>query len=225
MKIWLVNESSLAPDLTPSLLMQIAGAITTQACEHFASMWESSGTTVNVTETAAAIPPDDSPIIITDDPLNPHALGDHELTATGRPQGRIYLGPILEHGGSLIQGAWSVSAVISHEVLEMLGDPYATWWSDGADGLEYALEVCDPVEGDAYEIDGVSVSNFVGPRFFSPGPGPYDQMGKLSRGFSMTPGGYLITRSPAGAVKLVYGAEFPEWKKPLKRRHKARRSA
>jgi hypothetical protein len=108
--------------------------------------------------------------------------------------------------------------VISHEVLEILGDPYITWWADGNDGRQYALEVCDPVEGDAYVIDGVSVSNFVGPRYFSAGPGPYDWMRKLSAPFSMSPGGYLIVRSPGGEPSQIFGAEFPAWRRPLKRK-------
>jgi hypothetical protein len=221
-KIWLVNESTLAPDLTPSLLMQIAGAAATQACEHFAAMWESSGVVVNVADYAASVPPDDSALIITDNPVNPNALGDHETVASGRPSGRIYLGPIFANGGNLIKGQWALSAVISHEVLEMVGDPYTNWWCDGADGLQYALEVCDPVEGDTYEVDGISVSNFVGPRYFSAGPGPYDYLGKLTKGFTMTSGGYLITRQPGGPVNLQFGARYPEWRKPLKQRHKLR---
>ena len=51
---------------------------------------------------------------------------------------------------------------ISHEVLEMLVDPYGDRYS--ANGtLE---EVCDPLYPRSYKIDGISVARFVTPAYF-----------------------------------------------------------
>jgi hypothetical protein len=60
---------------------------------------------------------------------------------------------------------------VSHETLEMLADP-----------LGAGAEVCDPVEGlsDAYQLDGMTVSDFTLPANFTPGAtGPFDHAGHL----------------------------------------------
>jgi hypothetical protein len=60
---------------------------------------------------------------------------------------------------------------VSHETLEMLADPLGT-----------GTEVCDPVEGlsDAYQLDGLTVSDFALPANFTPGAaGPLDHADNL----------------------------------------------
>jgi len=59
---------------------------------------------------------------------------------------------------------------LSHELLEMLADPWINWCATGNDSKIYALEVCDAVEADdlGYDIDGVRVSDFVTPAWFEP---------------------------------------------------------
>jgi hypothetical protein len=145
------------------------------------------------------------------------------VTPDGRAYARIFWGPIQANGGTLTTGELSLSSVISHEVLEAIGDPYANWWADGPD-YEHALELADPVEGDSYDIGGVSVSNFVGPKWFRKGDGPYDWMGKLSAPFTMTPGGYMIVRTSSTDVRQIFAHDYPEWKKALKE-HPASRTA
>jgi hypothetical protein len=64
----------------------------------------------------------------------------------------------------------------------------------------------------------VEVSNFVLPAWFDPIPvdgAKFDWLGKLSKPFSMTKGGYVIVRNQ-GSVSQVFGEEFPAWKKALK---------
>lgn len=217
MRVWLLDESTLAKDkLTRTILTQIANACTVQATEHFGAMWESFGAQVFVAGAATDVPADDAAIVIYDNADSPGALGDHETNWAGRPSGRIFLGPILANGGDIVSGPFALSAVISHEVLELVGDPYVNSWADGANGKQYAAEVCDPVESDSYPIDGVLVSNFVGPRWFSAGPGPYDWLRTLTQPFTMAAGGYMIVRDPGGDARQVFGADFPAWKKPLK---------
>ncbi len=64
----------------------------------------------------------------------------------------------------------SWTATLSHELLEMLADPWINWCATGNDSKIYALEVCDAVEADdlGYDIDGVRVSDFVTPAWFEP---------------------------------------------------------
>ena len=61
--------------------------------------------------------------------------------------------------------AWSV--MFSHEVIEMLVDPGAvSVWHDG-EGVH--IEVADPVENQAYRLDGVYVTDFVLPSWYAGG--------------------------------------------------------
>lgn len=214
MRIGLVDASSLGnsrPDM-----MRIAAALELQLYQHYAPFWQSSGVPVDVFGSLADVPEDASPLVVLDDADTAGALGYHTLTPDGRPYGKAFLAPLLANGGTLTQGPNSLSVTLSHEALEMVGDPYTTFWGDANDGTETALELCDAVEGDAYEVNGISVSNFLGPRWFRPGPGPYDWLGRLQAPFTMTEGGYMIVRSASGDIRQVFGATYPEWKKASK---------
>lgn len=158
-----------------------------------------------------AIPADAVPIVILDDADQAGALGYHDVTPDGKPYGKVFLNPILKNGGTLTFSANSLSVALSHEILETCGDPYADFWADAA-YAEYALELCDAVEGDSYTVDNIAVSNFVLPRFFRAGPGPYDFMRKLTAPFTMTDGGYQIQKK-GGQVTQVWAMGFPDWKK------------
>lgn len=212
MDIWLINKSTLNPELTPAVMGAVAAACQIQLYRDYAPLHQSAGCDVHVAASTADVPPNGCIITIADKAAEEGALGDHETDAAGRPQGRIFLAPILVNGGTLTQGALSLSCVISHEILEMIGDPYIVDWSDTLKGYDYAKELADPVEADSYSIDGVSVSNFVGPRYFSAGPGPYDFLGTLTAPFSIAQGGYAIKRA-FGTVSQVFGAAYPEWRK------------
>ena len=74
--------------------------------------------------------------------------------------------PELDNGGKATTGDWSVSSVMSHEVLEMYIDPNCNLWANDGKGSAYSFEVCDPVEAPSYTVNGVSVSNFVTPSWF-----------------------------------------------------------
>lgn len=102
-------------------------------------------------------------IVVLDNADQAGALGYHELTNQGTPLGKIFAKIDLDSGSS-----WTVT--LSHELLEMLADPWINWCAVGRDSKIYALEVCDAVEADnlGYVIDGVLVSDFVTPAWFEP---------------------------------------------------------
>jgi hypothetical protein len=91
--------------------------------------------------------------------------------------GRIYAADCLRAG-------ISVSVDLSHEVLEMLGDPDCRQTMTLPDGRLAALEMCDPVESDSFGyVKGKTlVSDFILPPYFHPGAGAtrFDFMSKLS---------------------------------------------
>src|SRR5438445_751400 len=107
---------------------------------------------------------------LADDAEQAGALGYHAETPDGRPYGRVFVGPVLDHGGGWLEGQLSVSTVVSHECCELFCDPNVNLWADDAQGRAYAVEACDPVEADSYEVsvEGrvVAVSNFVHPAWF-----------------------------------------------------------
>lgn len=152
-------------------------------------------------------------------------LGYHDETPEGLPYGRVFAHTILSNGGTIMESNNSLSATLSHELLEIVGDPSCNWWADNVDGYSYAMELCDACENDAYVIDGVHVSDFVTPAFFdphAPAGSRLDYLHKLTRPFTMTKGGYQIRRRADGQVTNIFGSEFPAWKRALKTHPAAR---
>jgi hypothetical protein len=126
--------------------------------------------------------------------------------------------PELDNGGKVTTGDWSVSSVLSHEVLEMYVDPNCNLWANDGKGSAYSFEVCDPVEAPTYTVSGVSVSNFVTPAWFdplAPATAQFDKLGQLKTPFSILKGGYVVYES-AGKEHQQFGDEFPGWRKEMK---------
>ncbi len=128
-------------------------------------------------------------VMDTDADAPPDAAGWHTTDDQGRPYGII---PIAILGDDY-------SATISHELLEMIADPYCgasiySYWNNRRASLSY--EVCDPVENDEYPVTindvTIMLSNFVLPAWWHKGTkGPFDFMRKLQAPLTMTPGGYV----------------------------------
>jgi hypothetical protein len=147
------------------------------------------------------LPVDDVWIVeITESLDEPGALGYHS-DVSNRPFIRV-----------LAQGP-QTSITLSHEFLELLGDPTCDRWAARGDDTEVAVEVCDPVEGDSYpvlaEVGGegrtVEVSNYVLGAFWDPSAaGPYDRMGRLTAPFTMTDGGYMVVLGRDGNESEVF---------------------
>jgi len=135
--------------------------------------------------------------IVDDLPEAPGALGYHDRDENGYAYIKVAVIP-----------GYDWRTTMSHELLEMAVDAPANRWRDAPDGADYAEELCDAVQGDTYEIDGVPVSNFVYPAFFNPtanAADKFDHLGLLKKPFGMSPGGYQIKRSEPGQISQVYG--------------------
>lgn len=232
MRIALVNELSkatLGQVLTPTDLEDIANVLSKQMV-HYADFHQAQPVAIAAFETLRDVPHDACLLAFFWDSDQAGALGYHDVSPNGRPYGKVFLGPTLENGGSLSKGPDSVTVTASHEALEMRGDAYANLWAD-RNGYEVAYELCDLVEADSYDIDGMSVSNFLGPRAFeqwdkiSPGD-QLDYMGTLKHGTYSVPRAncYEIRRGITGTSYPVFGRNYPEWRKVLKS-HPASRTA
>jgi hypothetical protein len=133
-------------------------------------------------------------ISVTDNPDQAGALGYYELTSRGTPLGKVFAELDLRSGAS-----WTVT--LSHELLEMLADPWINRCAQGVDGRVYALEVCDAVEADrlGYEIDGVLVSDFITPAWFEPTRADrVDFKRRVEKPLELASGGYISVLDRGG---------------------------
>lgn len=131
--------------------------------------------------------------IIMDDPDISGVLGYHDVTSEGQPLGKVFAKKCMESGFD-----WSV--VFSHEILEMLIDPYcelaAFNMATSTSGRLHAYEVCDPVQSDdysGYTIGATKVSNFVYPGWFDDAyiNKEVDFLGQLPGPLYLYSGGYI----------------------------------
>ena len=136
------------------------------------------------------------------------ALGYHDRNDRGIPYGFVFV-----ELSEKLEEDWSVT--LSHEALELIGDPEANLLVVGPNpedrrrNVFHWFEMCDAVQDESYEVDGVKVSNFVLPLFFTSSDesgGRNDFLGRSSDGetlksFSVNPGGYLGFYDPAAKAK------------------------
>ncbi len=180
------------------------------------------------------VKPGGIPCTISDTPDVPGAAGYHDEGADGIP----YIKVFTFDGGSALTGNQAVSVTLSHEIIELTVDAPANKWADTQDGSDRAYEACDAPEAQTYDIDGVTVSNFVYQAFFDPKAQPgekVDHLGLITAPFMTPPDGYQIARTEPGNVSqvfaahgmchchdagggivVIFGSEYPEHKKARK---------
>jgi len=202
----ITNQSTV---LTDDEVKGVIPALQRQVSLDFNAYW-------NIDATLVFLPKDETliagwwQIVIVDDPDQAGALGYHEMSAVGTPLGKVFAKLDKDNGYS-----WTVT--LSHELLEMLGDPDIDTAKQGADGRFYALEVCDAVEADAlgYKVSGVLVSDFVTPRWFNDyvGDDRYSFCRHVTKSLQLAPGGYISVVDSTGNWTQIT-AETPEAKTP-----------
>ena len=128
------------------------------------------------------------------------ALGYHLQNNRGIPFGFVFTSIASELGES-----WTVT--LSHEALELLADPQTNMLAMGPHPSEdrdvfHWFEMCDAVQSETYQIDGVDLSNFVLPLYFT-GTRDTDEIGarndflgtithkRTLTSFGINPGGYI----------------------------------
>jgi hypothetical protein len=217
MLIAIVNQSTLVSDADA---MTMTEAIAAQVRLDAAPLWDRSPAAVIFYTDPAGVPQTSHGIAIVDTIKDQPqgVLGFHTEDQGGKLWGVVAAKPELDNGGKATTGDWSVSSVLSHEVLEMFIDPNCNLWANDQKGSAYSFEVCDPVEAPTYDTSGVSVSNFVTPSWFDPLAAPtaqFDKLGRLHAPFSILKGGYVVYES-AGKQQQRFGDEFPAWRREMK---------
>lgn len=223
MLIAILNQSTLVTDADAQTMTQ---AIASQVQLDAAPLWDRAPAAVAFYTDASAVPATAYGIAlvdtIQDQPRG--VLGFHTENRGGKLWGVVAAKPELDNRSQVLTGDWSVSSLLSHEVLEMFIDPNCNLWANDGKGTAYSFEVCDPVEAPSYTVSGVSVCNFVTRSWFDPLAAPtaqFDKLGQLTAPFSILQGGYLVYES-AGQEKQQFGDKFPEWRKEMKRGPHAR---
>ncbi len=150
----------------------------------------------------------------------PPGEGGFHLDKHKQPYSKVIASPKNE--------AWTIDA--SHEVLEMLVDPYGNRLHssvaieikgkkivDGTGQYGYLVEACDPCEDDkyGYTINGVVVSDFITPHYYDPLPTAgtrYSFTGALKAPRQILPGGYIswINHEADQWQQLVYLGSTPK---------------
>jgi hypothetical protein len=188
---------SQAPSVPLSEVVKVSAALQKQASRDFAPIWNVSAT-VDSFEQLSDVPLGYWPVIVRDDVVTKWEAAGIHLDQSGQPF-------------ALVQASSDWSLTASHEVLEMLADPFGERLVAGnlpaqAKGkspkkappqrVEFLVEVCDPSEADAfsYTVNDVQVSDFYTPAFFDPvgsGSVRYSFTGALTGPRQILKGGYL----------------------------------
>jgi hypothetical protein len=199
--IAIINASSVLKD---SDIAPIVQALQIQVTNHFAPVYGQDATLVQVKKDQ--IPPAGSWwLVFLDSSDVAGILGYHDVTSEGLPLGKVFAGLDLHYGNL-------PSVTASHELLEMLADPYCNK-SARRETRFYAYEVGDPVQSDdlGYYIGAqIKVSDFVYPAWFSrTGKGKMDYCGHLIRPFQLGSGGYISVLDPSsgGGWQQEFGDE------------------
>jgi hypothetical protein len=199
--VYVVNRSTLVTDAD---VQRWTAACARQIREHVAPTYDLPPRRVQFLSRTSHAPRGAWVLVVLDDADQAGALGYHSETRDGRVFGRVFAGPCLQYGVP-------VSTTLSHEVVETFVDPDVDQWRDTGRGYEVAYEACDPVEGDSYPIDGVAVSDFVTPGWYSLYP-PTGRLhwldnGKVTQPFGLAPGGYVVRRFPNGTEDQEFGQQ------------------
>jgi hypothetical protein len=213
MRISVVNHTAI-PD---GEVQRVIRALNRQIAEDFEPYW-SMGAELRLEGRGRRPDPEemrgDAVIYLWDDPAPDGVLGFHDKNGMGMPYGIVFTSYVEETGRP-----WSHT--FSHEALELLADPESNLLVQGPhpdpreEGREvfFWYEMCDAVQDEFYEIDGVTVSNFVLPLYFTSGEerrGRNDFLGLRHgrtrlRSFGVNPGGYVGFYDPKlRKVKTYY---------------------
>jgi len=225
--IAVVNESTLVGEEEIGRCLE---ALQTQVSRDFADTWG-----IDARLRSAADPEDEEEILyLFDDHNQAHSAGGFDPQAWWRPCGYVFVRTCLDRGG-----AWQTR--VSHELLEMLADPLIHLAAEGPvpgscqgpgqrpaqDAALFALEVCDPVGGEDYEINGVPAANFVLPTWFSTGRLPdealVDFLGRLAEPFTLTPCGYATWCTQIGRWQTWFAKRCPKPHRDISRYSRRRR--
>ena len=219
MVISVINHSN--GEISDAELQQVIRAINRQIREDFQPYW-SIGATLRL-EGRSVDRPDkasnadtrgDAVIYLWDEADVDDALGYHAANNAGIPFGFVFTSISKE-----MNEPWSVT--LSHEAMELIGDPETNLLVMGPHPTEdrdvfHWFEMCDAVQDESYQIDGVAVSNFLLPLYFT-GTRDWDEVGARNdflgtvgadgqtiKSFGINRGGYIGFYDPQAGGHVTF---------------------
>jgi len=188
-EIALVSETQ---EVSCRQLNKVAAALQKQALRDFRPLWFINAT-VDAFESLEDVPLGYWPIMVRDDIDMPGAAGVH-LDDKGQPFALVQY-----------DEGWALTA--SHEMLEMLADPWgnrliaANSPKPDQGRVEFLVEVADPSEAPdfGYTVNGILLSDFLTPHFWDPEAVPgvrYSYMNRIQGPRQILRGGYMSWHDP-----------------------------
>jgi hypothetical protein len=201
----ILNQSTKDPSygaVTPDVLSLIALGLEAQANDDFCPEFGGS-VAVRVGSSPTDLGPGEIAIRLVDDlsQVAPGAAAYHD-DESGLP---VIWCALDEFDSFTGPSDMPLSAGISHEMLETLGDRGANQWADRPDGTQEAEEECDRLQKTDYQKTTASgvvqVANFLLQSAWIPGAaGPWDFRAVLANQYDTMPDGYVILRQQGGAL-------------------------
>jgi hypothetical protein len=184
-QVALVSE---APSLEFNELARTSAAIQKQVTRDLGPIWDVEAT-VDAFPELEDVPPGYWPVIIVDDDprLADSPIGGVHLDRDNQPF-------------SVLKRTDHWGLIASHEVLEMLVDPFGNRLIAGNSPkgdqgrVEFLVEVCDPSETSSYMVNGLPVADFYTPHYFDPVASAgvrYSFTGAITEPRQILRGGYL----------------------------------
>ncbi len=216
-----ISVVSLSKRLADAEVLAVVRAVNRQVQEDFAAHWHLTAT-LRLEGTAQRLDAKGTPMLLRGDAIlylddSPHGDGTdgfHQVNGRGIPFGVVHTEIAKEIDGGF-------SSTFSHEVLELVGNPLLNSVVAGPHPVErrrhvfHWREVCDPVQADTYELDGVAVSNFLLPSYYDASealPHRRDFLATRGRGgdlpaFGLAKGGYTTFWDPEKHGWVVLDAD------------------
>jgi hypothetical protein len=219
---------SLTGDISTRDLLRAGAAVQKQLTRDFTPIWGMRAT-LDTFDDLASVPSDYHPIVVFGRPEE--LVGQLEVAIGPEYTARLvddferdrlsglHLNAFTRQPFALVEASDAWSVTISHEVLEMIADPFgnrlvaAAHPRDPRQRVKYLLEVCDPCQAIWYPVNGVPVSDFFTPRFFDPVGVPgnrYSFSGQIERPLQILDGGYLTWIDPEDSALYTLAADDPE---------------
>jgi hypothetical protein len=216
---------SLTNDVSTKYLLQAAAAVQKQITRDFTPFWGLPAT-VDAFEDLESVPSDYHPVVVFGDAEELMGRLDFAIGREYTEQliddferdrlSGLHLNAFTRQPFALVAASDTWSVTLSHEVLEMITDPFGNRLVAAAHPLhrrqrvKYLLEVCDPCQTLWYPVNGVPVADFCTPRYFDPVEverSRYSFTGAVERPLHILEGGYLSWIDPedSGLYQLGYG--------------------
>jgi len=126
MSMPMIAVTNASTCLTDSQVEAVLPAIQKQVTDDFRAYWDLDRTLIFLSS-SQPLARGWWQIALLDNPDQSGVLGYHEMSSQGTPLGKVFAKLDISNGTS-----WTVT--LSHELLEMLADPWTNWCAVGSDG-------------------------------------------------------------------------------------------